>query len=451
MGVRNTGPAPGRRIADVAVDSEDKPAAKMSSMKALIQQLNILTREPESRAAAIEIPGPVVQTAASTETAILPPLIPPDLLATSDRILFIAHLALGDFTYLESCFKAFAQAYPHIKIHLFVDERRRITCKPSDWEHLKKYSLYDWLAECPYFAKVYDRTYSPALFEQSVDEARRQDYPIVVSLAILQRHRYAALARKISPRGFVVGQKKPVWRFDLPKHLRYRKLDAFIPAYTTASHPGQHISDIYAGWFTRCFGIAISPQARFPVLHIPEKWLRYAREQFIAWGSPRDEERAGKVVFLNSFSKSEERCWPLEKIVGTVRAMRLREAWRDATFIVNAVPEELARVRKMLDQEGLEKTYLFSAEDNFFQLPAILSLCDLIISVETAVMHLANAVHVPVLALMRQLNPEWEPIDKANSTVITVTGALDWVDKIGVAEVMSALERMPQLAATARP
>jgi ADP-heptose:LPS heptosyltransferase len=99
----------------------------------------------------------------------------------------------------------------------------------------------------------------------------------------------------------------------------------------------------------------------------------------------------------------------------------------------------------------LEKTYLFSAEENFFQLPAILSLCDLIISVETAVMHLANAVHVPVLALMRQLNPEWEPIDKANSTVITVSGALDWVDKIGVAEVMAALERMPQLAYTARP
>jgi ADP-heptose:LPS heptosyltransferase len=54
-------------------------------------------------------------------------------------------------------------------------------------------------------------------------------------------------------------------------------------------------------------------------------------------------------------------------------------------------------------------------------------------------MHLANAVHVPVIALMRQKNPEWAPIDKHNSTVITVARRDDWVDKIGVDEVMAAL------------
>ncbi|HEX7635087.1 MAG TPA: glycosyltransferase family 9 protein, partial [Noviherbaspirillum sp.] len=82
---------------------------------------------------------------------------------------------------------------------------------------------------------------------------------------------------------------------------------------------------------------------------------------------------------------------------------------------------------------------LFSAEENFFQLPAILSLCDLIISVETAVMHLANAVHVPVIALMRQKNPEWAPIDTQNSTVITVPKADDWVEAITVEQVMAVL------------
>jgi ADP-heptose:LPS heptosyltransferase len=54
-------------------------------------------------------------------------------------------------------------------------------------------------------------------------------------------------------------------------------------------------------------------------------------------------------------------------------------------------------------------------------------------------MHLANAVHVPVIALMRQKNPEWAPIDKRNSTVITVARRDDWVDQIGVQEVMAAL------------
>jgi len=383
-----------------------------------------------------------------------PSLVAPERLARADKILFIAHLALGDFTYLQSCFRAFAAAYPHIEVHLWVDERRR-TGRASEWAHLKKYALYDWLAECPFIAKVYNQTYSPALFRQSLDEAQRQAYPLVVSLAVLERHKYALLARKISPDGFVVGQKKRVRRYDLPKHLCYRKLDACIPAYDAAAHPEQHISDIYAGWFTQLFGMEIPAAARYPVLDIADHWMRYAHDQFAAWGF-RERVRVSKdmrtgppaaeaessshpVVFLNAFSKSVERSWPLERVIGLIRTMRCDRAWRDAGFVVNVVPEELGRARALFDQQSLARTHLFSAEDNFFQLPAILSLCDLVISVETAVMHLANAVHVPVIALMRQKTPEWAPIDKDNSTVITVPGRDDWVDRIGVQDVMAVL------------
>jgi heptosyltransferase-3 len=362
------------------------------------------------------------------------PLIPRDLLEKSGKILFVAHLALGDYTYLQGCFRAFSQAWPHIKIHLWVDERRR-TSRASEWEHLKKYALYDWLAECRYIEKVYDRTYSPATFAQSLHEAQQQDYPIVVSLAVLERHKYATLARSISPHGFVVGQKKRVRFYDIPKHLIYRKLDAHIPAYTAASHPGQHISDIYAGWFSRLFGVEVPQALRFPVLDIPEKWIRYARQQVGAWGLARGE----KIVFLNSFSKSRERNWPFERLIELIRAIRRQEKWRDSGFIINVVPEELESVRKLFAHRLPEHTYLFSADENFFQLPAMLSLCDLIVSVETAVMHLANAVHVPVIALMRKKNPEWAPIDTKNSTVITVAGKDDWVDRITVEQVMAEL------------
>jgi ADP-heptose:LPS heptosyltransferase len=367
-----------------------------------------------------------------------PALIDRALLERADKILFIAHLALGDFTYLQSCFAAFARAFPHIKIHLWVDERRR-TSRAADWPHLKKYALYDWLAECPYIDKVYNETYSPALYKASLQEAQRQDYPIVVSLAVLDRHKYASMARKISPHGFVVGQKKRVRPYDLHKHLIYRKLDAFIQAYSAASHPDQHISDIFADWFTQSFGIAIPPAARYPVLSIPPRWMDYARDQFAAWGFAGTGETGRKVVFVNAYSKSIERCWPLERVIELIRTMQRDAAWRDAGFVVNVVPEDLARARALFAGQDLPHTHLFSAEDNFFQLPAVLSLCKLIVSVETAVMHLANAVHVPVVALMRQKNPEWAPIDTRNSTVITVARREDWVDKIGVEEVMAAL------------
>jgi heptosyltransferase-3 len=370
--------------------------------------------------------------------AVQAPLVPPALLRQADKILFIAHLALGDFAYLQGCFQAFARAYPHLKIHLWVDERRR-TSRSAEWTHLKKYALYDWLAECPAVDKVYDETYSPQVYRESLEQARREAYPIVVSLAVLERHKYASLARSISPQGFVVGQKKRVRPYDLAKRLVYRKLDAFIPAYTPSSHPEQHISDIYAGWFTQLFGMEIPRAARFPVLHIADRWIAYARTQFSDWGFMGVEGRPSRVVFVNAFSKSVERSWPLERVIGLIRIMRCQPAWSDAGFVVNVVPEELVRARELFAGAALEHTHLFSAEDNFFQLPAILSLCELIISVETAVMHLANAVHVPVIALMRQNNPEWAPIDRANSTVITAPRHGDWVDRIGVQDVMAVL------------
>jgi ADP-heptose:LPS heptosyltransferase len=368
------------------------------------------------------------------------PLVDAALLRKATKILFIAHLALGDFTYLQSCFRAFARAFPHIDMHLWVDERRR-TSDASQWPHLQKYALYDWLAESSCFKKIYDETYSPALYEDSIIDAQREDYPIVVSLATLERHKYAQLARKICPNGFVAGQKKRVRFYDIPKHLIYRKLDALVPAYSPATHPGQHISDIYASWFTLLFGMTMPKEARFPVLPIPGHWQAYARRQFAEWGfrRPGGSGREKDVIFLNSFSKSPERNWPVERLIDLISAMRRSGGWEHAVFIINVVPEELARVKAQLAGRDLAGVRFFSAEDNFFQLPAVLSLCQLIISVETAVMHLANAVQVPVVALMRQKNPEWAPIDRRNSTVITVAGRDDCIDQLSVADVMAAL------------
>ena len=103
------------------------------------------------------------------------------------------------------------------------------------------------------------------------------------------------------------------------------------------------------------------------------------------------------------------------------------------------MPQDIDRVKALIKEYSLRDTEPFSAEANFFQLPAMLAQCELIISVETAVMHLANAVHVPVIALMRQKNPEWVPIDRENSTVIIAEGKSDWVDTISIQQVLDAL------------
>ncbi|HEY4319347.1 MAG TPA: glycosyltransferase family 9 protein [Herbaspirillum sp.] len=363
------------------------------------------------------------------------PLIPAALLGKADKILFITHLALGDFVYLQNCFQAFARAYPHLEIHLWVDEVRR-TNDPAQFARLKNYSLYDWVDNCPFFKKVYRSTYSPALYRESIAQAQQEHYPIVVSLATLRPRQYAGLAREITPDGFVAGMKT-AGIFTPLHYLAYRKLDAAIRMPSVDRKNPRHISEVYMDWFRQLSGLEIPSGERAPFVHIPQEWLQAAQRQLLQWGFA---PAAGKLVFINSFAKTRKRCWPMDRVAELVAAMQRQPEWRDACFIVNAMPENLEATRRTLADHALQRTEVFSAEENFFQLPAMLSLCNLIISVETAVMHLANAVHVPVIAMMRTKNPEWAPIDRGNSTVITAARRRDWVDAISVGQVMKAIQ-----------
>lgn len=366
-------------------------------------------------------------------------LISQDRLAKADKILFIAHLAIGDFTYLQNCFKAFAQAYPHIRIDLWIDEVRR-TDDQAKWGYLKNYALYDWAENCPFFTKVYRRTYSPALLEESIEEARVQNYPLVVSLATLRPQQYARLARRCGPDAWVVGmRRKPRW-FAPSDLFAYRRLDAsFAPFH---SFPGYHITDEYADWFRQLAGVEMSVQQRFPFIDIPVQWQEDARRQLQDWGFADGKEGAAPLVFINPFAKTKKRCWPVARVAELISALQAEGRWRDAHFIINATPQEIEQARQEIADRLPPRTVWFSADRNFYQLPAVLQCCDLVVSVETAVMHLANAVQVPVVALMRRKNPEWAPFDKAHSKVVMAARRSDWVDAVPVAQVVEVMENL---------
>lgn len=368
------------------------------------------------------------------------PLVPGQVLAHASKILFITHFAIGDFAYMQSCFRALKRAWPGLDIHIWVDERRR-TADATQWPHLQKYGVYDWVNASPWVDKCYDRTWSPALNAASIAEAKGEDYPVIVVLTNLDSHRYARLARTISSRAFIVGLRKVTTRsFNIVRRLGYRQLNAVIPLHksVTYSESGAHISDIYADWFARAFGIAIPRSERFPDVDIPPVWMEYAHQQFASWGF--DDGSPAPVIFVNTFSKCIDRCWPLERAFELIQEMRRDAKWQDARFIVNVVPEELERARRLHAASGLAGTQLFSASQHFFQLPAILRLCSLIVTVETVVMHLANAVGVPVIAFMRQTTPEWKPIDSDNSAIIVTKEFGDWLDRLEIAEVVETVK-----------
>jgi len=362
-------------------------------------------------------------------------LIPKNLLHSSDKVLFIVHLALGDFAYLHNFFAAFAKAYPSILVHIWVDELRR-TSDESKWPSLRRYALYDWLRACPFVSLIYDRTYSPDGLKASIKAAQDERYPLVVSLATLRPHIYAKLAHTISPDGFLVGFRKKTGLFQWHHRLGYRRLNAIVPEFKPNKGKQHHVTDLYAHWFRAIADVELAPLDRYPLLEIPTEWSKSAEHQLGEWGFDRPETR---IVFINAFAKTKKRCWSLAQVANLIKAMRELPAWKYTSFLVNAMPHDIERVRALIQDHSLVGTEPFSAEDNFFQLPAMLAQCDLIISVETAVMHLANAVHVPVIALMRQKNPEWVPIDQDNSKVIVAKKRSDWVEAISIEQVLEAL------------
>jgi ADP-heptose:LPS heptosyltransferase len=367
-------------------------------------------------------------------------LVPATALRQADKVLFLSHLAIGDFTYLQTYFQAFAQQYPGVRIDLWVDEVRR-TRLFWKWKHLRRYALYDWLDACPYFHKIYRHTHSPRLFRESLRQARRERYPVVVSLALLieKAHRYARYSRAISPDGLTAGVVRPPRWFELRKRRNYRYLDKKVYPDGSGAQPEAHVTDFFASCFEQLFGIRVEPASRAPFVHVPDRWLRDARSRLAAWGVPAQVGEGEGAVLINPYAKHRKRCWPLKKVERLVHAMRGTAPLRQRPCIVNVAPEERARAEHFFKRSNADRVFLFSADEHFFQLPALIAQCDVVVSVETAVGHLAAAMGVPVVSLMRRKNPEWRPWGIERPCVVTGETARDWVAEIPVGPVLQAI------------
>jgi ADP-heptose:LPS heptosyltransferase len=359
------------------------------------------------------------------------PLVPAGLLEKPGKILFIMHPGIGDFCYLQNFFRELAARFPLLEMHLWVGEHHT-TDDPARWAALKNSILYDWLAACPFFKRIYRNNYSPAGLAVAVGEACAENYPIITTLVLTRWHWYAKLARSVCRDGIVISALRP---FDIKgwfKTFPYKKPDIAFPS---APSKVEHISDIFSWWFRRLFGCGLPVEKRMPFMNIPGDWTHWADGFIRKIGAD-----GKKLVFVNVTAKDWKRCWSLENGIETIKAMQQVPQWKDAIFLLNAMPGDVAKFHDTVSKSGLERTHLFSAEENFFQLPAVLGKCSLIISVETSVMHLANAVRIPVIALMRlKYAWIWYPMDRGNTILITTKKRGDRMDKIPPKRVLQAV------------
>ncbi len=345
------------------------------------------------------------------------------LLKNLDRILFVTHLALGDFTYMRQFFKTLSEEYPNLKIDILVDDVRR-TRLFWKWKYLERNPITEWISNCSYFNKVYTRTHTWGLFKKTIQELKNEQYSVVISLCGVRAHKYAKWSRYICPKGYVVGIRSK--RRDLTKYL-----DDELPR--TFDKPDWHIIELYATWFKLLFGLEFTNDDLN--IEIPVEWEDYGQKFF----EINNITKYKKVVFVNSFAKNKKRCWPIEKS----RQLVVELSAEDTCFIINTPPIEAEQVRKVF--AGLDKIFYLEARDNFFQLPSVIKECNLVISVETSVMHFASVLRIPIISLMRNKNPEWIPYGQKKDSIIFAQGHDAWVENIPVEAVVYKIKEYSTL------
>jgi heptosyltransferase III len=368
-------------------------------------------------------------------------LVPTHLLEKSDKILFVTHLALGDFTYLQNCFKAFHEKYPHLKIDLWVDEARGKS-PLLRWNSKKsKYVLYDWLQACGLFNKVYRDTTSWWQLASFIKEKQKDEYPIVISLCQFRCTKFTKFARKISPKGFVIGLFEKFKKYQIFKKNCSKKLNAMVFLNSCREEKFSHICQFYAFVFEKMFGVNITQENRIPYISFPKKWSYFGKLRFLKWGIHRKDRPGQKTVFINAFAKNKKRVWPFDNVFELVTELQKNDIFYDARFIINVLPAQYKKFEEGLKNFSSKNIFLFTADFNFFQLPSIMSLCDLVISVETSIIHFAAALKIPVVVLMRKKNPEWIPYG-TKSLIIQVKNGKDLIKNIKVLDVVEGVKSL---------
>lgn len=352
-----------------------------------------------------------------------------------DQILFVIHLAIGDFAYMQSAFRAFSNKFPHLQIDIFVLESR-CTDDARQWPFLKQEILYDWLEGCGLFRKVYRENYAPHLLRESIKLAQRQNYPLVVCFGTLMSEPTELIARQIAGKNTLAGLIVPIkwYRFKYRRNKKkwWKVLD--IKIYSLKYEEDLHISDIYAYWFSQLGGVEMRRAEKYPYIMVPDLWLEDNKNYLSRINFSRDLP----IVFINYIAKDPKRSWSLQHVRDLIKNMILLNSWKEAQFIVNATPNKVKEVSTYLGDLDV-KLNIFSATRNFYELPAMLKSADLIISVETSIIHLANAVEVPVIALMRLKTPEWKPLNKELTQVIWNKREKENIKDITVEEVLENL------------
>ena len=360
------------------------------------------------------------------------PLISDQQLRAARRLLYMSHLAIGDFIYQGVWLKALKAKYPHLEIDIWFDDCRR---KPHSWAAGRNVTLGEWLRSEGDFGEFYPIVSSVAERRDEIARARSRHYDVIVFIGKNRSEQFAKVARQISSSAFVVAAKsKPLSR-PLAKWWHFSRLDAWFDFDPVTRETGR-VTGLYEVSFGRVFGLSTADTGGRQLLsmRVEPSCAAVARERIGALG-PAGGRR---LVFVNHLSTAQKKDYPWPSVRQVLLSLAKRHP--DLAFIVNSPPDRYDDVTRQIAEDAeLEQLAIMAstARESFFELPALMAECDAVISVDTATTHLAAALDKPFVAIMANDVKLWQP--PGDGIILGGDGRAGSVPPADVVEAFEAL------------
>lgn len=318
----------------------------------------------------------------------------------------MSHLALGDFVYHGALLKALKKAYPNLEIDIWMDDCRD---KKKKWHSERSSTLTSWVSKTDIADVIFPIAKDDSDRDMLVRRASRRNYDIIFYLASVRVERFAYIARLISSKAILMGNS-PIGLVNKVKSVHYlrhvkRRFDLNLHDSST------HIFEKYKRYYERCFGpLTIAESDNYGVgITLPDESVMAVNQ----WCMNEQRERFSPFVMINPISTSHRRDLNGDTLKHLI--VHLLENYPSIHLVVNVPPSSQVGMKALLSHNmntvtPAQKISIFSAEDDFYTLPALMKKCDFIVTVETSVMHIAAVLNIPQLAIVRKKAKKWRPL-----------------------------------------
>lgn len=344
----------------------------------------------------------------------------------------MSHLALGDYIYQGAFLKSLVAKYPNLELDIWIDDCRS---EKKPWHTGRNYTLVQWLSSEPHVNYVYPIVNNQEELNSQLKQAYQKDYDAIIYIATSRNVSFAKTALKIKNQGQVFGTLTPRTLNNFLNRIVYKKLDHALTIQQLESF--NHVTEFYQDIFCRFFG-AVEPERRRLKLNISYPMRKKCMTKLEHWKRKYNLDEPN-VIFINHLATSKRRSWSRPKLKELIQLVSKNRP--NTLFILNSPPHDFQSMEEWIMNDNDINNLpveLFTAKTDFFELPGLISLCDLVVSVETAIMHIASSLDIKLIALIRESKSAycWRPLNNS----IILLGHKRRVEAVQPFDVLDAIE-----------